>query len=77
MKCMKYQINYENAMSNHGNWDRICRVMRRASEGESLVIGFWAVRSRWDRCLARHRRVTLIMCMSGGAGLFQMQSFLI
>ena len=37
---MKYQINYENAMSNHGNWDRICRVMRRASEGESLVIGF-------------------------------------
>lgn len=37
---MKYQINYENAMSNHGNWDRICRVMQRASEGESLVIGF-------------------------------------
>lgn len=40
MKCMKYQINYENAMSNHGNWDRICRVIERASEGESLVIGF-------------------------------------
>lgn len=38
---MKYQINYENAMSNHGNWDRICRVMQRASAGESLVIGFF------------------------------------
>ena len=25
---------------HHGNWDRICRVMQRASEGESLVIGF-------------------------------------
>ena len=37
---MKYQINYENAMSNHGNWDRICRVTERASAGESLVIGF-------------------------------------
>ena len=37
---MKYQINYENAMSNHGNWDRICRVIERASAGESLVIGF-------------------------------------
>lgn len=32
---MKYQINYENAMSNHGNWDRICRVTERASAGES------------------------------------------
>lgn len=37
---MRYEINYDNAISNHGNWDRISQVMRRAEAGEKLVIGF-------------------------------------
>lgn len=37
---MKFQLNYEHAISNHGNWNKIKQVMRRAEQGEKLVIGF-------------------------------------
>lgn len=37
---MKFQLNYEHAISNPGNWNKIKQVMWRAKRGEKLVIGF-------------------------------------
>jgi hypothetical protein len=37
---MDISLNYENAISNRGNWSRIKEVMRRAEAGEPLTIGF-------------------------------------
>lgn len=38
---MQYQLDYTNAISNHGDWTRIQKLMERAKAGEKLTIGFF------------------------------------
>lgn len=38
---MQYQLDYTNAISNHGDWSRMQKVMERAKAGEKLNIGFF------------------------------------
>lgn len=37
---MEYMLNYENAIANRGNQQRIKQVMKRAAAGEALTVGF-------------------------------------
>lgn len=37
---MEYILNYENAIANRGNQQRIKQVMKRAAAGEALTVGF-------------------------------------
>lgn len=37
---MPYDISYQHAISNHGNWDRMKKLMKRAEKGDTIVIGF-------------------------------------
>ena len=37
---MSFEINYDNAVANVGNWYRMKELMKRARKGEKLVIGF-------------------------------------
>lgn len=37
---MSFEINYDNAIANVGNWYRMKELMKRARDGEKLVIGF-------------------------------------
>lgn len=38
---MQYQLDYTNAISNHGDWTRMQNLMERAKAGEKLIIGFF------------------------------------
>lgn len=58
---MKYQLNYENAISNHGNWERTQKLIKRAEAGEQLKIGFLggsitmgSLSSTQKKCYAYH-----------------------
>lgn len=58
---MKSLIDYENGITNIGNWKRIGNVMKRAMEGDTLTIGFiggsitmGSVATTPERCYAYH-----------------------